>query len=148
MARLLTLVLAFLLLAVASTQAEKLWREDGKCGKNNALADGRPGQCDPEGDGPRKGPCCSNKGFCGNTPKHCGCKGCIDFSKVTAKGGNKPQKQVKEAPAAQAPPKPKTSLGKQKSTKPDVSHQQSKDTCGVNPETGDKRQAGDSWAAE
>merc|ERR1712013_40689 len=47
------------------------------------LADGSPGQCDPAGDGPRQGPCCSPKGFCGNTEKHCKCGTCVDYSKIT-----------------------------------------------------------------
>ena len=57
-----------------------LWREDGRCGEQFPLPNGQPGQCDPEGDGPKKGPCCSSKGFCGNTVKHCECSSCTDYS--------------------------------------------------------------------
>jgi len=71
---------AALLLAPALTQ--DLWREDGRCGPDHPLPDGSPGQCDPEGAAPRVGPCCSPKGFCGNTRNHCKCATCIDYSKV------------------------------------------------------------------
>jgi len=67
----------------ASSQEENPWREDGRCGTKYPLSDEvTPGQCDPLGDGPRKGPCCSNRGFCGNSRKHCKCRGCQDFSKL------------------------------------------------------------------
>eukprot|EP00931_Biecheleriopsis_adriatica_P067644 TRINITY_DN41754_c0_g1_i1.p1 TRINITY_DN41754_c0_g1~~TRINITY_DN41754_c0_g1_i1.p1 ORF type:complete len:916 (+),score=147.29 TRINITY_DN41754_c0_g1_i1:65-2812(+) len=52
------------------------WRTDSKCGKNTApLPDGKPAECNPEGDMP----CCSHLGWCGNSPAHCGCKGCVDY---------------------------------------------------------------------
>jgi len=58
------------------------WRPDGRCGAKHPLADGvTPGQCNPAGDGPRQGPCCSSRGFCGNTDNHCDCGGCVDYSK-------------------------------------------------------------------
>ena len=41
------------------------------------LQDNSPAQCDPynrHGYG-----CCSPKGWCGNTPAHCSCSGCIDY---------------------------------------------------------------------
>jgi len=69
-------------LLLAPALAQDLWREDGRCGPDHPLADGSPGQCDPEGAAPRVGPCCSPKGFCGNTRNHCKCKTCIDYSKV------------------------------------------------------------------
>jgi len=59
--------------------AALLWREDGKCGPNNKLEDGNPSQCDPQGNAPKKGPCCSQFGFCGNTEKHCGCQQCVNY---------------------------------------------------------------------
>ena len=62
-----------------------LWREDGRCGDQYPLLNGVPGQCDPQGDGPMKGPCCSPKGFCGNTIKHCKCSTCVNYS-VKSKG--------------------------------------------------------------
>merc|ERR1712106_243941 len=79
-------ILSALLLSSAAvhlSQGQKsslLWREDGRCGEKFPLPNGKPGQCDPEGDGPRKGPCCSPKGFCGNTLKHCECETCIDYN--------------------------------------------------------------------
>merc|ERR1711892_198669 len=76
------IILLFLFSVISLTQCQELWREDGKCGAKHPLDDGSPGQCDPEGDGPKQGPCCSSKGFCGNTEKHCKCKGCIDYTKV------------------------------------------------------------------
>jgi len=75
-------LLALLCLNFCSVQAQSLWREDGRCGEEFPLPDGSPGQCDPAGDGPRKGPCCSPKGFCGNTDKHCKCGTCVDYSKM------------------------------------------------------------------
>merc|ERR1711935_987288 len=58
------------------------WRPDGRCGAKHPPADGvTPGQCNPAGDGPRQGPCCSGRGFCGNTDNHCDCGGCVDYSK-------------------------------------------------------------------
>ena len=56
------------------------WRADGRCGSQYPLPDGRPGQCDPNGNGPRKGPCCSMSKYCGNSDAHCKCSGCLDFS--------------------------------------------------------------------
>ena len=56
-----------------------LWRRDGRCGKKNKLPNGTPGQCDPNVSANKKGPCCSSKGWCGNTKRHCKCKGCKDF---------------------------------------------------------------------
>jgi len=70
----LTILLAF------SVTPQQLWREDGKCGSKYVLEDGAPGQCNPSGDGPRQGPCCSSNGFCGNTPNHCECVGCKDYN--------------------------------------------------------------------
>ena len=43
---------------------------------------GEPSQCDPMGDGPKKGPCCSASGFCGNTDKHCNCPTCKVFESI------------------------------------------------------------------
>jgi len=53
------------------------WNPDSAvCGLQHFLADGRPGECDPTG----KWPCCSPGGWCGNSPLHCECNGCIDFT--------------------------------------------------------------------
>merc|ERR1711892_782403 len=59
-----------------------LWREDGRCGDKYPLPNGTPGQCDPAGDGPKKGPCCSPTGFCGNTEAHCSCPDCVNYGMV------------------------------------------------------------------
>jgi len=61
------------------------WRKDGRCGAKYPLPSGNPGQCDPTGNGPKKGPCCSPKGFCGNTEKHCACATCVDYSEASEK---------------------------------------------------------------
>merc|ERR1719481_496137 len=123
MARLISiLVIASL---CSTTISQKLWRDDGKCGPKNPLADGTPGQCDPQGDGPKKGPCCSKTGFCGNTDKHC-CDGCKDYSKV------EPKLEKKKAVAKAAPV-----LFKEEVTK---------NECGKEPSTGAVRQIGDSWS--
>ena len=53
------------------------WRYDGKCGSSYPLPDGKPTQCDPDGDKP----CCGHveHGLCGNTENHCSCSGCVDY---------------------------------------------------------------------
>ncbi|XP_070576117.1 bone morphogenetic protein 1-like [Ptychodera flava] len=51
------------------------WRDDYQCGPNYPLPDGSPAECDPNGIYP----CCSPYDWCGNTPDHCECPGCIDF---------------------------------------------------------------------
>lgn len=58
------------------------WRKDGRCGARYLMSHGAPYQCNPGGDGPRKGPCCSETGFCGNTEAHCLCDDCVDYGKV------------------------------------------------------------------
>ena len=50
-------------------------RPDRRCGSQYPLDDGRPGQCDPSGNGP----CCSKTGWCGVSDLHCKCSGCTDF---------------------------------------------------------------------
>lgn len=56
------------------------FRQDKQCGKNPSqrLPDGGPAECDSSSDLP----CCSPLGWCGNSPDHCTCKGCVDYSKV------------------------------------------------------------------
>merc|ERR1719481_626580 len=98
----------------STTISQKLWRDDGKCGPKNPLADGTPGQCDPQGDGPKKGPCCSKTGFCGNTDKHC-CDGCQDYSKVKPKL-EKEKNVAKSAPSASIQEEPKNEYGKEPET--------------------------------
>merc|ERR1712106_156829 len=84
MKTMLTIVIFLLVLVnIFEAQGQKspqLWREDGRCGEKYPLSNGTPGQCDPNGDGPKKGPCCSPKGFCGNTDNHCKCRACKDYS--------------------------------------------------------------------
>ena len=48
------------------------------------MFNGKPYQCNPKLSGPKKGPCCSPSGFCGNTDAHCACDTCVDFSKEQA----------------------------------------------------------------
>merc|ERR1712018_1092550 len=55
------------------------WLASGRCGSQNLLPDGQPGQCDPNGWGNEVGPCCSNWGWCGNTAGHCDCAECTDY---------------------------------------------------------------------
>merc|ERR1719347_1700478 len=113
MARIINILLLFSLGSLSVSQ--KLWRDDGKCGPKNPLADGSPGQCDPQGDGPKKGPCCSKTGFCGNTNKHC-CNGCQDFSIVK-------QKLEKKTDVA-------------KSAHAASNQEETKNKCGTDTETG------------
>jgi len=96
-------IASILLLSISSfaegQKSSLLWREDGRCGEQFPLPNGQPGQCDPEGDGPRKGPCCSPKGFCGNTVKHCDCSKCTDYSwKQFATEPEKPVNKPKNKP--------------------------------------------------
>jgi len=59
----------------------KLWRDDLRCGTGWYLDDkGTPAQCNPSIDGDGSHPCCSNKGWCGNSDAHCKCSGCEDYS--------------------------------------------------------------------
>lgn len=48
------------------------WRGDGKCGESNLNALGLPSECNPYSDMP----CCSEYGWCGNSPAHCKCEKC------------------------------------------------------------------------
>ena len=54
---------------------EVLYRADGRCGSSFPLPNGSPSQCNPESDFP----CCSEYGYCGETPGHCQCEKCIDY---------------------------------------------------------------------
>ena len=54
-------------------------RPDGRCGPQNPLSSGAPGECDPLASAPRRGPCCSPFGYCGSSPAHCSRPGSIDF---------------------------------------------------------------------
>jgi len=58
------------------------WRKDGRCGHGHRMSHGAPYQCNPAGDGPKKGPCCSATGFCGNTDAHCSCLNCVNYGMV------------------------------------------------------------------
>ena len=62
------------------------WRKDLRCGHGYPLLDGKPSQCDPNGENP----CCNDKwkGECGNTEEHCSCDGCVNYSKTA------PEKQL------------------------------------------------------
>jgi hypothetical protein len=62
------------IISFSSYNLEK-WRDDFKCGPMHPLQDGSPAQCDPNGYG-----CCSPGGWCGKTPAHCSCSGCIDYT--------------------------------------------------------------------
>ena len=50
------------------------WREDGRCGNEFPLLNGRPAECNPEGGYY----CCSEFGYCGSTEDHCNCPKCTD----------------------------------------------------------------------
>ena len=56
------------------------WRNDGKCGSEYPLPDGRPAECDPDGENP----CCNDvwDGECGNTARYCSCLNCVDYSVI------------------------------------------------------------------
>uniref|UniRef100_A0A146LPE1 Putative chitinase 2 n=1 Tax=Lygus hesperus TaxID=30085 RepID=A0A146LPE1_LYGHE len=61
----------------------------GMCGKSSPLYKGFYPVCDP--DDPGYG-CCSPQGYCGGGPKHCDCKGCVDYTKNPNKLIAKPVK--------------------------------------------------------
>jgi len=83
---------------VATTTDGNPWLSSGRCGSEHFLQDGRPGQCDPNASANNVGPCCSNQGWCGNSPAHCDCAGCVDYrpggaiaepeSPITTTGGD------------------------------------------------------------
>jgi len=52
------------------------YRSDGRCGDSYHV-NGRRGECKRES----YAPCCSSEGYCGRSPSHCYCPGCIDYSK-------------------------------------------------------------------
>jgi len=60
------------------------WLASGRCGSQNLLSDGKPGQCDPNGWANEVGPCCSKWGWCGNSADHCDCAECIDYRQTSA----------------------------------------------------------------
>ena len=49
-----------------------LWRNDNQCGENALNPIGTKAECNPYSDSP----CCSEYGWCGNTPNHCNCPKC------------------------------------------------------------------------
>ncbi|XP_066292800.1 apolipoprotein(a)-like [Branchiostoma lanceolatum] len=53
----------------------KRWREDARCGANFPAPGATPGECNPKGPHP----CCSDLGWCGDTPQYCSCEGCVDY---------------------------------------------------------------------
>mmetsp|Transcript_7881 Transcript_7881/g.18422 ORF Transcript_7881/g.18422 Transcript_7881/m.18422 type:complete len:936 (+) Transcript_7881:134-2941(+) len=60
------------------SKAPVRWRTDYRCGKveeDKRLPDGKPVECNPEGDSP----CCSSSGWCGASEEHCQCDGCVDY---------------------------------------------------------------------
>merc|ERR1711892_436565 len=65
-----------------NSNSSEFWRADGRCGKNFKMFNGAPYQCNPKLSGPRKGPCCSGAGYCGDTESHCSCDSCVDYSKT------------------------------------------------------------------
>ena len=56
------------------------WRDDFRCGPDFPLEDGSPTECNP--DSPNF--CCSNSGWCDNTPQHCSCDNCINYRQHSA----------------------------------------------------------------
>mmetsp|Transcript_53825 Transcript_53825/g.149688 ORF Transcript_53825/g.149688 Transcript_53825/m.149688 type:complete len:1018 (-) Transcript_53825:80-3133(-) len=56
------------------------WRADNRCGKNFPQVEGATLGCDPDGSFP----CCAPSGWCGNSPEHCSCSGCVDFTPSSA----------------------------------------------------------------
>ncbi|XP_078699837.1 uncharacterized protein LOC144926708 [Branchiostoma floridae x Branchiostoma belcheri] len=61
----------------AALKPFKKWRDDLKCGPGFRTEDGYPAECNPDS----RNPCCSPHNWCDVTPKHCDCRGCIDYRK-------------------------------------------------------------------
>ncbi|CAH1247890.1 Hypp8047 [Branchiostoma lanceolatum] len=57
------------------------WRPDTKCGLNDPAPGSSVAQCNPKGPAP----CCSLYGWCGGSPTHCSCSGCIDYRNLAIK---------------------------------------------------------------
>ncbi|XP_072158897.1 LOW QUALITY PROTEIN: chitinase-like protein 3 [Bemisia tabaci] len=63
---------------------EKLWYtwDDGvlaaRCGPSVPRINGRVPICNPNDPGYH---CCSSAGYCGASPEHCACEGCVDYTK-------------------------------------------------------------------
>ena len=55
-----------------------LWRNDNQCGEKVLNPIGTRAECNPYSDSP----CCSEFGWCGNTPNHCNCKKCLKSYKL------------------------------------------------------------------
>ena len=53
----------------------KKWRDDGRCGKDFPLPDGKPSQCDPDS----WKPCCGRDGRCGAGLFYCLCNNCVSY---------------------------------------------------------------------
>lgn len=65
-------------LLYAARHPHKTWRDDGRCGANFPLENGKPSECNPHADADQKGPCCRlDSGWCGNERGtewgHCDC---------------------------------------------------------------------------
>ncbi|CAE7235823.1 bre-4, partial [Symbiodinium necroappetens] len=84
-------------IAGAATNYQR-WRKDQKCGKAvGPLPDGKPVECEPTGEFA----CCSVNGWCGNSKKHCSCKGCVNYRDIYAG-----QSQGTSQKAVALPPSP------------------------------------------
>ncbi|CAH1247884.1 Hypp8046 [Branchiostoma lanceolatum] len=57
------------------------WRPDAKCGPSNPAPGSSVGKCNPKGPHP----CCSPYAWCGVTPAHCTCSGCLDYRNLALK---------------------------------------------------------------
>ena len=65
----------------SSDSDTKRWRDDGKCGAEFPLRDGKPSECDPTGISP----CCNEdpeRSACGNTQDYCVCDKCQDYRPI------------------------------------------------------------------
>ncbi|XP_035694513.1 uncharacterized protein LOC118428529, partial [Branchiostoma floridae] len=68
---------------LARRVAKLRWRADLRCGNSFPAPGATPGECDPDGTYH----CCSSYNWCGNTPAHCTCDGCIDYRRNNGGGG-------------------------------------------------------------
>ncbi|XP_066270827.1 uncharacterized protein [Branchiostoma lanceolatum] len=59
-------------------ETSKRWRDDLRCGSEFPAPNATRGECDPDSCFP----CCSQSGYCGNTPEHCDCADCVNYGKI------------------------------------------------------------------
>lgn len=77
------------------------FRDDERCGTGvEKLPDGSPVECDPLAP---EAYCCSDNGWCGDSLRHCHCRGCVNYNLAYAAKRAFPLPPLFRAPMAGAP---------------------------------------------